>query len=358
MHITLCIRKKIISYPTISVEYDATKTSDTLFLSDISKEVFLNGRSLKNDKRDSILFTKFYSLPNLKFGYDKESRSILYLPLNDSVNENILYYVIKTANDTVSPEKWLYFQLKRKDISKGDTITNRVAQTSYVTKTDIYNMIELFDNKLSVVYYIFCGVTIVLLLIIIILLLYSKNNANSIKKVKGRLDYLSERRDNINKNEVTQSPSAKILSQQQIKSLITEEINKAINSQEKRLESYIQSLNNQKPSIQAQTTTPAELPFDTDQVQCDWGKNYFTLQPAEKPIFRLYRQGNTYYYTLVEGIKPYFQSMLIGTDNYITINSKPAGVARGVEVVKDGIVIPDNGIYRVDANNKLIINVI
>ena len=99
--------------------------------------------------------------------------------------------------------------------------------------------------------------------------------------------------------------------------------------------------------------------LDTDQVECNWNNDYFTLQSNEKPIFRIYQKENTYYYTLVEEIKSALPSMLSGTERFISVASMTNNIAKGVEVVRDGIVIAEgNGRFRVDPNSKLTINVI
>ena len=153
-----------------------------------------------------------------------------------------------------------------------------------------------------------------------------------------------------------------IFTEEQVRQLITDTQKQTDTEKGKEVKQTSTTTHVEKAKVQSPPAKPKEPKvelLDTTDVECNWDNDFFTLKHNDKPMFRIYQKGNVFYYTLVEEIKKDMPSMLVGTEKFITVNRSTSSIPQGVEVVKEGIVINEgNGIFRVDSNNKLVINII
>lgn len=153
-----------------------------------------------------------------------------------------------------------------------------------------------------------------------------------------------------------------IFTEEQVRQLIIDTQKQTDTAKDKEIKQTGTTTHVEKAKVQSPPAKPKEPKvelLDTTDVECNLENDFFSLKHNDKPMFRIYQKGDVFYYSLIEEIKKDMPSMLGGTEKFITVNRSTSSIPQGVEVVKEGIVINEgNGIFRVDSNNKLVINII
>ena len=338
---------------TVTVYFDQD-CKDTLWLyeiiNDSKVDLFFDGRnkSRKNEEEFRNVYTSSKCHVNLyEFSKRHEDKLRICLPLAklppDFDEEEL--YIIKEPKDEEDSTKWVRYILKKN--SGVGTETNSLdkieEQSTVAPNDDNTSKSEQGESKdepknasKGIILFLCCWMVLLTLLMIVLVIIVHKQKIES-EKILVRVGQIPTQ-DEVNKW-----------------------IKKAIGdmSQLPMPSPRLQSVPTPKPQP-VPTPKPQPVPMlDTDQVDCNWDSGYFTLQANDKPIFRIYQKGDTRYYTLVESIKSIMPSMLMSTEHFIVVNKRTPEVPKGVEIVKDGIVLRDsNGRLRVDSNNKLTINII
>lgn len=97
--------------------------------------------------------------------------------------------------------------------------------------------------------------------------------------------------------------------------------------------------------------------LNTDQVKYhEADMPYFSLESIQTPIFKIYAQGEDYYYTIVDdpSIREEIVGMIQGYEGCLTYQTAP-GMAKRIEPVSPGKLRRDGDKFYVDVNNKLVV---
>ena len=124
-------------------------------------------------------------------------------------------------------------------------------------------------------------------------------------------------------SKVSPTSQAIALNAEDIKRLITKEVN--------------ERLERQKQPVQVVEEAKAQT-LDTTDITFNYGDSYFSLETNDKPIFRVYSKNGSYYYTLVDNasVREELIGVIQSLSNYITYQSSTGIAAKRVEPVKDG----------------------
>lgn len=115
--------------------------------------------------------------------------------------------------------------------------------------------------------------------------------------------------------------------------------------------------NQEKPQRESIQIPQQNLSINTDQVKYhDADMPYFSLEQTQTPIFKIFTQGEDYYYTIVDDptIREEIVGMIQGYEGCLTYQTS-AGMAKRIEPVSPGKLRRDGDKFYVDANNKLIV---
>ena len=337
---------------------EGCEMTDTIPLADLVGESTIYGDGYKATESKNINYLKGSNLYNdtcnmYVWGYgDKEPKVCVKINIS---NANKPFVIIKLDKNKKITRINCIIKIKEKATNISDTTDDNssVNQPTMPSKDEVekHRGEKMNTPRWLIIWMsILSAVTLILCIFVSLkVILYKKNHENLLIKV----DNLSRRIGVIEKQ---------IFTEEQVRQLITDIQKQTDTEKGKEIKQISSTTNAEKARTQPLPTKPKEPKvelLDTTDVECNWENDFLTIQHNEKPMFRIYQKGNIFYYTLIDEIKKDMPSMLGGTEQFISVNRSTSAIPRGVEIVKEGIVFNEgNGIFRVDPNNKLVINII
>ena len=350
---------------------------DTIFLQEIVDSIAPGKKVYGDDYKDDSygsngrLYSDYNTLLNRYIrGYTNSSggKESPKCPIAQW-NQQRKMYILADCNDTISVYKFYHtkfhgnygisFQFKKVEPNSSESIPSNIEEsgeelgvstpvkgsgdTPCIEKTDTPKWLVIWMSILSVVVLVWC------IFVTRRLITYK----TYYDKLLIKENDLSTRIKSLEKQ---------IFTEDQVRQLIIDTQKQTDTAKDKEIKQTGTTTHVEKVRTQPLPTKPKEPKIellDTTDVECNLENDFFSLKHNDKPMFRIYQKGDVFYYSLIEEIKKDMPSMLGGTEKFITVNRSTSSIPQGVEVVKEGIVINEgNGIFRVDSNNKLVINII
>ena len=335
---------------------DGTETTDTIPLANLVGESSIYGDGYKATESNNIRYLRSSSCYNdtcnmYVWGYgDTPPKACVKINIS---NANKPFVIIKSDKRTKIN---CIIKIKKKAADHSDATdnsssinqpttkpSNDEAENHQEEKMDTPRWLIIWMSILSVVVLVWC------IFVTRRLILYKTYYDNLLIKEND----LSTRIKSLEKQ---------IFTEEQVRQLIIDTQKQTDTAKDKEIKQTGTTTHVEKAKVQSPPAKPKEPKIellDTTDVECNLENDFFSLKHNDKPMFRIYQKGDVFYYSLIEEIKKDMPSMLGGTEKFITVNRSTSSIPQGVEVVKEGIVINEgNGIFRVDSNNKLVINII